>query len=201
MVGLLRAYWFAGHVTVSDGSVGTGSMGVVFVWLDRSKCGSERIGREEEGASSGRPEMGAVILRRTPDHEDLVTATDNEVLCRVVDRWVGQGGKASLANTADADILEYILTKLAARIAAKSRTFLVKVKAHRGEPLNEGADDLAEAGREIEKEGANSRWQERTTRVVYPYYATDRNLRQWKKKPHIRLHNLVAWTIKTFEWQ
>jgi ribonuclease HI len=114
--------------------------------------------------------MGAypAILRRTPDHEDLVTATDSEVLCRVVGRWVGQGGKASLANTADTDILEYILTKLATRIAVNSRTFLVKVKAHRGELLNEGADDLAEAGREIEKEGANSRCQERTTRVVYP---------------------------------
>ena len=35
----------------------------------------------------------------------------------------GQGGKASLANTVDADILKYILAKLAARIAAKSRTF------------------------------------------------------------------------------
>ncbi len=92
---------------------------------------------------------------------------------------MGQGGKASLANTADADILEYILAKLAARIAANSRTFLVKVKAHRGEPLNEGADDLAEAGRAMEKEGENSRWQERTTRAVYPYY--DRNLGQWKK--------------------
>jgi len=97
----------------------------------------------------------------------------------VVSRWVGQGGKASLANTADADILEYILTKLAARIAAKSRTFLVKVKAHRGEPLNEGADDRAEAGREMEKEGENFRWQERTTRVVYSYF--DRRTRQWKK--------------------
>ena len=104
--------------------------------------------------------MGAytAILRRTPDNEDLVTATDSEVLCRVVGRWVGQGGKASLANTADADILEYILTKLAARIAAGSRTFLIKVKAHRGEPLNEGSDDLAEVVREIEKEGENSRW-------------------------------------------
>ncbi len=61
---------------------------------------------------------------------------------------LGQGGKASLPNTADTDILEYILAKLAARIAAKSRIFLIKVKAHRGEPL----------------------------RVVYPYY--DRNLRQ-----------------------
>jgi ribonuclease HI len=156
-------------------------MGAGFVWLDLSKCGSERIGREEEASSSGRAEMGAyaAILRHTPDHEDLVTATDSEVLCRVVGRWVGQGGKASLANKAYADILEYILAKLAARIAAKSRTFLVKLKAHRGEPLNEGADDLAEVDRAMEKEEENSRWQERTTRVVYPYY--DRNLGQWKK--------------------
>ena len=53
-----------------------------FVWLDRSRCGSERIGREEEGTSSGRAEMGAyaAILRRTPDHEDLLTRTDSEVL-------------------------------------------------------------------------------------------------------------------------
>jgi ribonuclease HI len=158
-MGLLRVYWFAGHLTASDGSVGTDSMGAGFVWLDRSKCGSERIGREEEGTSSGRAEMGvyAAILRRTPDHEDLVTATDSEVLCRVVGRWTGQGRKTSLANTADADILEYILTKLTARITAKSRTFLVKVKTHRGDPLNEGADDLSEADRELEKEGANSR--------------------------------------------
>ncbi len=58
--------------------------------------------------------MGAyvVILRRTPDHEDLLTSTDIEVLCRLVGRWVGQGGKASLANTADADILEFILEKM-----------------------------------------------------------------------------------------
>jgi hypothetical protein len=135
-LGLLRAYWFPGHVTASDDSVGMGSMGAGFVWLDRSKCGSERIGREEEGASSGRAEMRAyaAILRRTPDHEDLITATDSEVLCRLVDRWVGQGGKASLANTADADILEYILAKLTARIAAKSRTFLAKSRRTEGSP-------------------------------------------------------------------
>jgi hypothetical protein len=46
--------------------------------------------------------------------------------------------------------------------------------------LNEGADDLAEAVREMEKEGENFRWRERTTRVVYPY--NDRNLGQWKKR-------------------
>ena len=30
-MGLLRDYWFAGHVTASDGSVGTDSMGTGFV--------------------------------------------------------------------------------------------------------------------------------------------------------------------------
>jgi ribonuclease HI len=117
----------------------------------RKRGGGYQLGENGDGKY-------AAILRRTPDHEDLVMATDSEVLCRVVGRWVGQGGKASLANTADVDILEYILAKLAERIEAKSRTFLIKVKAHRGEPLNEGADDLTEAGREMEKEGENSRW-------------------------------------------
>jgi hypothetical protein len=42
-----------------------------------------------------------------------------------------------LANTVDADILEYSLGKLRGRIAAKAGTFLVKIKAHRGQPLNE----------------------------------------------------------------
>ena len=109
------------------GSVGTGSMGTGFVWLDRSKCGGERVGREEEGTSSGRTEMGAyvAILRNTPDHEDLLTAKDSEVLCRLVGRWVGQGGKSSLSNTADDNILEYILAKLESRIAIQARTFLV----------------------------------------------------------------------------
>ena len=94
-LGLLREYQFPGHVTASDVSVGTGSMGSGFVWLDRSKCGSERVGREEEGTSSGRAEMGAyaAILRHTPDHEDLLTVTESEVLCRLVVRWVGQDGK------------------------------------------------------------------------------------------------------------
>ena len=73
---------------------------------------------------------------------------------------MGQGGKAPLAITADADILKYILVKLAARIAAKARTFLVKVKANRGKPSNVGADDMAEVGRMLEREGEHYRWKE-----------------------------------------
>jgi len=71
------------------------------------------------------------------DTQELVTATDSEVLCRVVSRWAGQGGKTSLANTSDADILEFIISKLRARIAAKARTFLVQIKSHRDESVNE----------------------------------------------------------------
>ena len=73
---------------------------------------------------------------------------------------VGEGGKTSLGNTADDDILEYILSKLTVRITVTSRTFLVKVKAHRGEPLNEGTDDLVEVGHPMEREGINYRWTE-----------------------------------------
>ena len=59
-LGLLRAYHFPGHVTASDGSVGPDCMGAGFTWMDSSlkRCGSERIGRDEEGTSSGRAELG-----------------------------------------------------------------------------------------------------------------------------------------------
>ncbi len=71
-------------------------------------------------------------------------------------RWVGQGGKTSVGNTVHTDILEYILSKLVVRIATKSRNFLVvKVKTHREESLNEGADDLTETVRTMEKEGVS----------------------------------------------
>ncbi len=49
------------------------------------------------------------------------------------------------------------MTKLVTRITSKSRTFLVKVKSHRGEPQNEGTDDLTETGRVVGKEGDNFR--------------------------------------------
>ena len=46
-------------------------MGSGFTWRDRSveNCGSERIGRDEEGTGSIRAEMGGYvsILKHTPD--------------------------------------------------------------------------------------------------------------------------------------
>ena len=60
-----------------------------------------------------------------PVSRDLVKETDSEVLCSLVRKWVGQGSKASLADTADADILGYIIGKLRAGILAKAKTFLI----------------------------------------------------------------------------
>ena len=151
--------------------------------MDRSlkRCDSERIGRDEEGTSSGRTELGGytVILKHTPDTQDLLTSTDREVLSRLVQRWIDQGGKVSLTNTADAVILEFIIGKLRTRIAANARTFLVKIKAHRDESLNERADDLADEGKTLTKTGDSCQWTDRTTRAVYSYY--DRVAHQWKK--------------------
>jgi len=44
----------------------------------------------------------------------------------------------------DADILAAAIEKPRKRIEAGTATFLVKVKAHRGEPANEGAEILAD---------------------------------------------------------
>jgi len=44
----------------------------------------------------------------------------------------------------DADILAAAIEILRKRIAAGTATFLVKMKVHRGEPANEGADILAD---------------------------------------------------------
>ncbi len=57
-----------------DGSIGPGCMGAGFTWMDRfmESCGSERIGRDKEGTSSVRAELGGntAILKRTPDAQD-----------------------------------------------------------------------------------------------------------------------------------
>jgi hypothetical protein len=44
-------------------------------------------------------------------------------------------------------------------------TFLIKVKSHRGEPINERADTLAEEGREISDD--DTRWDDRTDWMTF----------------------------------
>ena len=49
-----------------------------------------------------------------------------------------------MVGAPDTDILAAAIEILRKRIASGTATFLVKVKAHRGEPANEGADILAD---------------------------------------------------------
>jgi len=65
----------------------------------------------------------------------------------------------------DADILAAAIEILRKRIAAGSATLLVKVKAHRGEPENEGANILADKA--IWDPTVGKEWCQRTNQVVF----------------------------------
>jgi len=61
---------------------------------------------------------------------------DNQVLLKAAKRWIGEGGKATLVEAPDADILPEAIDKIRKRTTSGAATFLVKVKSHRGEPAN-----------------------------------------------------------------
>ena len=141
-IGMLGGYGFQGQVTAGDGS----KMGAGYNNLRRKKKKQQcKVGREEEGSSSNRPKLAAFFLAllHTPIEEPLLYLCDNQSLLKAVTRWIGEGGKATLVGAPDIDILAAANEILWKRIAAETATFLVKVKAHRGEPANEGADILA----------------------------------------------------------
>jgi len=86
---------------------------------------------------------------------------------KAVNRWIGEGGKAALVGAPDADILAAAIEIIRKRIAAGTATFLVKVKAHRGELANEGADILADKAISDPKVGKE--WCKRTNRAVFAW--------------------------------
>ena len=78
-----------------------------------------------------------------------------------------EGGKVTSVGAPDADILLEAIEELRKRITAGAATFLVKVKAHRGEPANEEADiqaDKAISGKEVPTE-----WHDRTNRAAFTW--------------------------------
>jgi len=81
--------------------------------------------------------------------------------------WIGEGGKATLVGAPDADILAAAIEILRKRISAGTATFLIKVKAHRGEPANEGADILTDKA--ISDPTVGKEWCQRTNRAVFTW--------------------------------
>ena len=71
----------------------------------------------------------------------------------------------TLATAPDADILREIICLLEQHVQAGRATFLIKVKSHRGELINERADTLAEEGRTISDD--DKRWDDRTDLMTF----------------------------------
>jgi ribonuclease HI len=107
------------------------------------------VGREEEGISSMRPELAMIdrTLQALPLETDLLYLCNGEAALSRVSRWIGSGPRTTLAGDANADIVTSIVERERARVLQGARTIMVKVKAHRGEPLNEKADTKAESAR------------------------------------------------------
>jgi len=108
-IGRLGAYGFRGTVTAGDGSNQKGGkMGAGYVNLRKQrKMQQRKVGREEEGSSSNRPELAAFVwaLRGTPVTKHMLYLCDNQALLKAVKRRVGEGRKATLVRAPDADIL------------------------------------------------------------------------------------------------
>ena len=73
----------------------------------KNKQQQYKVGREEEGSSSNRPELAAffLALRDTLIEEPLLYLCDNQSLFKAVNRWIGESGKATLVGAPDADVL------------------------------------------------------------------------------------------------
>jgi len=133
-------------------------MGAGYVNLRKQRKRQQRkVGREEKGSISNRPDLAAFVLalRDTPVTKLMLYLCDNQALLKAVKRWVGEGGKTTLVEAPDADILLEAIEELRKRTAAGAATFLVKVKAHRGEPANQQADiqaDKAISGKDVPTE-------------------------------------------------
>ena len=128
---------------------------------------SSKVDREEEVLSSNRPELVSLreCLETHDDHIDLLCLTDNEESLQTIHKWIGGGAKLNLSKSSDADVLKVIVLKIQKRVEAGATTLLIKVKVHRGDPLNEEADIRAELGRL--KEYKETIWNDSSDRTVY----------------------------------
>ena len=141
------------------------------------------MGREEEGVSSLRPELAAIArtLQAAPVESDLLYLCDSEAALNKMSRWIGSGPRTTLAGDANADIMTTIIGCVRERVLRGARTFMVKIKAHRGEPLNEKADTQAENARQLSPEC--QQWTTRTQRMTYEWEDSNgvRQVTAWSK--------------------
>jgi len=96
----------------------------------QTKRQQRKVGREEEGSSSNRPELAAFVLalRGTHATKPMLHLCDNQALLKAVKRWVGEGEKATLVGAPDADILLEAIEELRKRTTAGGGGILQKLQ-------------------------------------------------------------------------
>jgi hypothetical protein len=145
-------------------------MGAGYVKLRKKRKRQQRkVGCEAEGSSSNRQILAAFVLalRGTPVTKPMLYLCNNQALLKVLKRSVGEGRKATLVGAPDADILLEAIEEIRKRTTAGAATFLVKVKAHRGEPVNEEA--AIQADKAISDKDVPTEWHDRTNRAVFTW--------------------------------
>jgi len=176
--GRLGCYEFPGETWAGDGSVSKCGMGAGSVRLQHpTRQITTKVGRCEEGSNSLRPELAAMAsaLQAASLESDLLYLCDSETALNKVASWIGRGPRASLAKDDNADILWVIVELLRKKTQGGARTFLVKIKAHRGEPLNEQADTQAGEASQLPED--HLQWTQRTDRLIYEWLDKDGNTR------------------------
>jgi len=115
-IGRLGGHSFRSTVTAGDGSNQQGGkMGTCYLNLrGKRKRQQRKVGRQEEGSISNRLELAAFVLalRGTPATKPMFYLCDNQALLKALTRWVGEGGKATVIGTPDADILREAIEEL-----------------------------------------------------------------------------------------
>jgi len=170
--GLLGIYNFPGSVYATDGSNDKGVVGAGFFKLDEYRGGCCQLGRGEEGNSSNRAELGAACLaledaKRQQDRKPVILLSDSACFLSSSQKWTVEGKSPSMHGNPDANIMRDIIQLLRERIEQGLLTIFIKIKAHRGDPLNEQADRWADEGRQCE----NTRWSLPSNRPIF--YLTD----------------------------
>jgi len=150
-------------------------MGAGYFKLDEHRGGCCQLGRGEQGNSSNRAELGAACLaledaKRKQDRKPTILLSDSACFLSSSQKWVGEGKSPSMHGNPDAEIMRDIVQLLREWIEEGLLTIFIKIKAHRGDPLNELADRWADEGRQSE----NIRWSLSTNRPIF--YWTDNGI-------------------------
>jgi len=126
-------------------------MGAGYFKLDENRGGCCQLGRGEEGNSSNRAELGAACLaledaKRKQDVKPIILLSDSAYFLSSSQKWIGEGKSPSMCKNPDPDIMRDIVQFLRERIEQGLLIIFIKIKAHRGDSLNELADRWADEG-------------------------------------------------------